>query len=75
MDMKALHRGAFQGHGPEKKPLFTQQHIKARLKFARDHLKHGNEIYKWVFWSDEATLDLYGHVDGTFVRWGNPKKC
>ena len=59
--VRALHRGGLQGHRPRRTPLLKERHIKARLKFAREHLKGKDEFWKSVLWSDETKLDLFGH--------------
>lgn len=40
--VRALHPSGHWGHRPRIMPLLTQQHIKARLKFAPGYLKHGD---------------------------------
>lgn len=45
-------------------PILTQ-----RLKFACDYLKHGDELWKSDFWSDETKMPLFGNMDVAFLRW------
>uniref|UniRef100_A0A8C4HA72 Transposase Tc1-like domain-containing protein n=1 Tax=Dicentrarchus labrax TaxID=13489 RepID=A0A8C4HA72_DICLA len=47
--VRALHRGGLQGHRPRRTPLLKEQHIKARLRFAREHLKGKDEFWKSGF--------------------------
>lgn len=41
--VRALHRGEQRGQHPRTTPSLTQQHIKAKLNFAHEHLKRGDE--------------------------------
>lgn len=38
--------------------------IKARLKFAREYLKHGDEFWKSVLWFEETKLELLLNMFG-----------
>lgn len=65
--VRALHRGGLKGHRPRKTPLLSRRHVKARLNFARDNLKHEGHFWESVLWSDETKLELFGHMDAAFV--------
>ena len=65
--VRALHRCGLQGHRPRRTPLLKERHIKARLRFAREHLKGKDEFWKFVLWSDETKLELFGHMDVAYV--------
>ncbi|CAJ0949011.1 unnamed protein product, partial [Ranitomeya imitator] len=41
-------------------PLLKQVHVRARLKFAREHLDDPEEFWENVLWSDETKLELFG---------------
>ncbi|CAJ0961747.1 unnamed protein product [Ranitomeya imitator] len=41
-------------------PLLKPVHVRARLKFAREHLDDPEEFWKNVLWSDETKLELFG---------------
>ncbi|CAJ0967625.1 unnamed protein product [Ranitomeya imitator] len=41
-------------------PLLKQVHVRARLKFAREHLDDPEEFWENVLWSDETKLELLG---------------
>ncbi|XP_056113424.1 scavenger receptor cysteine-rich type 1 protein M130-like [Rhinichthys klamathensis goyatoka] len=44
-----------------KVPLLKPAHVKARLKFANDHLDDPEESWEKVMWSDETKIELFGH--------------
>lgn len=56
--VRVHHRGGLRGHRARKTPLLSQWHIKARLNFARDNLKHKGEFWKSVLWSVSQKLFL-----------------
>ncbi|XDV52100.1 hypothetical protein PO909_020865 [Leuciscus waleckii] len=41
--------------------LLKPAHVKARLKFANDHLDDPEESWEKVMWSDETKIELFGH--------------
>uniref|UniRef100_A0A8C7WS48 Transposase Tc1-like domain-containing protein n=1 Tax=Oryzias sinensis TaxID=183150 RepID=A0A8C7WS48_9TELE len=43
-----------------KVPLLKSAHVKARLKFANDHLDDPEESWETVLWSDETKIELFG---------------
>ncbi|XP_061703403.1 uncharacterized protein LOC133515117 isoform X2 [Syngnathoides biaculeatus] len=45
----------------QKVRLFKPAHVKARLKFANDHLDDTEESWEKVLWSDETKKELFGH--------------
>uniref|UniRef100_A0A8C6SCK5 Transposase n=1 Tax=Neogobius melanostomus TaxID=47308 RepID=A0A8C6SCK5_9GOBI len=44
-----------------KVPLLKPAHVKARLKFAHDHLDDPEESWEKVMWSDETKMERFGH--------------
>ena len=50
--VRALRRGGLQGHRPRRTPLLKELHIRARLRFAREHLRGKDAFWKSVLWSD-----------------------
>ena len=64
--VRALHHGGLQVNRPRRTPLLKERHIKARLRFAREHLKGKDEFWS-VLWSDETKLELFGHMDVAYV--------
>ncbi|CAJ0944857.1 unnamed protein product [Ranitomeya imitator] len=43
-------------------PLLKPVHVRARLKFAREHLDDPEEFWENVLWSDETKLELFGET-------------
>ncbi|KAK3524868.1 hypothetical protein QTP86_010095 [Hemibagrus guttatus] len=41
-------------------PLLKPVHVRARLKFAREHLDDPEEDWENVIWSDETKIELFG---------------
>ncbi|KAK3574795.1 hypothetical protein QTP86_018385 [Hemibagrus guttatus] len=41
-------------------PLLKPVHVRARLKFAREHLDDPDEDWENVIWSDETKIELFG---------------
>ncbi|CAJ0919377.1 unnamed protein product [Ranitomeya imitator] len=41
-------------------PLLKPVHVRARLKFAREHFDDPEEFWENVLWSDETKLELFG---------------
>ncbi|KAK3525824.1 hypothetical protein QTP70_010312 [Hemibagrus guttatus] len=41
-------------------PLLKPVHVRARLKFAREHLDDAEEDWENVIWSDETKIELFG---------------
>uniref|UniRef100_A0A8D0DHJ2 Transposase n=1 Tax=Sander lucioperca TaxID=283035 RepID=A0A8D0DHJ2_SANLU len=62
----SLSNSLTQRHGlkscmARKVPLLKPAHVKARLKFANDHLDDPEESWEKVMWSDETKIELFGH--------------
>ena len=51
---RVLHRHGLRGCRARRKPLLQKQHLKARLKFAADHMDKGQGFWRKVLWSDET---------------------
>ena len=56
-----LRRHGLKSCMARKVPLLKPAHVKARLKFANDHLDDPEESWEKVLWSDETKIDLFGH--------------
>ena len=54
----------------KRKPLLTKKHIKDRLEFIRNHSEWGEEEWRSVLWSDEATFYV-SDGSGKYV-WRKP---
>ncbi|KAG1937261.1 hypothetical protein F2P79_018180 [Pimephales promelas] len=48
-------------YGTEGSPAFKPARVKARLKFANDHLDDPEESWEKVMWSDETKIELFAH--------------
>lgn len=51
-----------------KRPKLSTYHRQQRLAFAREHKKWTLEDWKWVVWSDETKINLYG-TNGREYVW------
>ena len=75
---RVLHRHGLRGCHARRKPLLQKWHLKARLKFAADHMDKEKAFWRKVLWADETKMQLFGHNDQRYVwrRQGeafNPK--
>uniref|UniRef100_A0A8C6TYF3 Transposase n=1 Tax=Neogobius melanostomus TaxID=47308 RepID=A0A8C6TYF3_9GOBI len=52
-------------------PRPKSSHVKARLKFANDHLDDPEESWEKVLWSDETKIELFGPNAKRYV-WSKP---
>ena len=64
---RVLHRGGLHARRPQKTPLLRKRHLKARLAFARGHMKEDPSFWSTILWSDETKLELFGHMDAEYV--------
>ena len=55
-----LRRHGLKSCSARKVPLLKPVHVKARLKFANDHLDDPEEEWEKVMWSDETKIELFG---------------
>lgn len=55
-----LRRNDLKSCRARKVPLLKKMHVKARLKFANEHLGDSDEAWKKVMWSDETKIELFG---------------
>lgn len=55
-----LRRQGLKSCSARKVPLLKPTHVKARLKFANDHLDDPEEEWEKVMWSDETKIELFG---------------
>lgn len=60
--------GGLGSYRPCKKPLLSKKNIKARLKFAEEHVNWTVEEWKKVIWSDESKFNLFSSDGNTYVR-------
>ncbi|KAI4875432.1 hypothetical protein NFI96_005405 [Prochilodus magdalenae] len=55
-----LRRQGLKSCSARKVPFLKPTHVKARLKFANDHLNDPEEKWEKVMWSDETKIELFG---------------
>ncbi|TWW62316.1 hypothetical protein D4764_04G0009630 [Takifugu flavidus] len=64
---RVLHRHGLRGCHARRKPLLQKRHLKARLKFAADHMDKDKTFWRKVLWSDETQIELFGHNAQQYV--------
>ena len=67
----ALHQSGIYGRVARRKPLLSAKHMKARLEFARKHLKDSQTLRNKILWSDETKIELFGLNSKRYV-WRTP---
>ncbi|KAK3560030.1 hypothetical protein QTP86_033826, partial [Hemibagrus guttatus] len=55
-----LHHQGLKSCSARRVPLLKPVHVRARLKFAREHLDDPEEDWENVIWSDETKIELFG---------------
>ncbi|KAK3567122.1 hypothetical protein QTP86_010083 [Hemibagrus guttatus] len=55
-----LRRQGLKSCSARRVPLLKPVHVRARLKFAREHLDDPEEDWENVIWTDETKIDLFG---------------
>ena len=60
---RRLHQREFRGFTTRRKPLVSLKNRKARLKFAKQHLKKSSQFWNYILWTDETKMNLY-HSNG-----------
>ncbi|KAK3538063.1 hypothetical protein QTP70_027414 [Hemibagrus guttatus] len=55
-----LRRQGLKSCSVSRVPLLKPVHVRARLKFAREHLDDPEEDWENVIWSDETKIELFG---------------
>ncbi|KAK3530759.1 hypothetical protein QTP70_000805 [Hemibagrus guttatus] len=61
-----LRRQGLKSYSARRVPLLKPVHVRARLKFAREHLDDPEEDWENVIWSDETKIELFG--PGRLIR-------
>ncbi len=54
-----------------RKPLLSARHMKARMEFAKKHLKDSKMVTNKILWSDETKIELFGLNSKRYV-WRKP---
>ncbi|KAF2368255.1 Transposase Tc1-like [Trinorchestia longiramus] len=57
---RALRCEGLRSRIPHKISLLKKRHVKARLKYANDHLNRPSAFWNSVLWSDETKIELFG---------------
>ena len=56
----ALHQSGLYGRVARRKPLLSKRPMRARVKFAKRHLKDSQTMRNKILWSDEPKIELFG---------------
>ncbi len=67
----ALYQSGLYGRVAREKPLLSARHIKARMEFAKKHLKDSKMVTNKILWSDETKIELFGLNSKRYV-WRKP---
>ncbi|KAF2353337.1 Transposase Tc1-like [Trinorchestia longiramus] len=70
---RALRREGIRSRTPRRTPLLQKRHVKARLKYANDHLNKPAAFWNSVLWSDETKIELFGRNSTNHV-WRQQNK-
>lgn len=65
---RRLHESKYRGFTARCKPLISLKNKKARLDFAKKHLKKPAQFWKNILWTDETKINLYQN-DGKRKVW------
>ncbi len=67
----AFHQSGLYGRVARRKPLLSARHMKARMEFAKKHLKDSRMVTNKILWSDETKIELFGLNSKRYV-WRKP---
>ncbi len=70
----ALHQSGLYGRVARRKPLLSARHMKARMEFAKKHLKDSKMVTNKILWSDETKIELFGLNSKRYV-WRKTRHC
>ncbi len=56
----ALHQSGLYDRVARRKPLLSARYMKARMEFAKKHLKDSKMVTNKILWSDETKIELFG---------------
>ncbi len=65
---RRLHQSEYRGFTTRCKPLVRLKNRKARLEFAKRHLKKPSQFWNNILWTDETKINLY-QSDGKRRVW------
>ncbi len=66
-----LHQSGLYSRVARRKPLLSARHMKARMEFAKKHLKDSKMVTNKILWSDETKIELFGLNSKRYV-WRKP---
>ncbi len=55
---RRLHQSEYEGSPQDVKPLVSLKNRKARLEFAKRHLKKPSQFWNNILWTDETKIQL-----------------
>ena len=64
-----------KGRSARKKPLLQNRHKNARVQFATEHGDNDCTFWRYVLWSDETKMELFGHNDHRYVWRKKVEAC
>ncbi len=67
-NQERLHQSEYRGFTTRCKPLVSLKNRKARLEFAKRHLKKPSQFWNNILWTDETKINLY-QSDGKRRVW------
>ncbi len=67
----ALHQSGLYVRVARRKPLLSARHMKARMEFAKKHLKDSKMVTNKILWSDETKIEVFGLNSKRYV-WRKP---
>ena len=67
----ALHQSGLYGRVARRKPFLSARHMKARIEFAKKHMKDSQTMRNKILWSDETKIELFGVNSKRYV-WRKP---
>ena len=65
---RRLHQSEYRGFTTRCKPLVSLKNRKARLEFAKQHLKKPSQFWNNILWTDDTKINLY-QSDGKRRVW------
>uniref|UniRef100_A0A671VMH4 Tc1-like transposase DDE domain-containing protein n=1 Tax=Sparus aurata TaxID=8175 RepID=A0A671VMH4_SPAAU len=67
----ALHQSGLYGRVARRKPLLSARHMKARIEFAKKHMKDPQTMRNKILWSDKTKPERFGVNSKRYV-WQKP---
>ncbi len=71
---RRLHQSEYRGFTTRCKPSVSLKNRKARLEFAKRHLKKPSQFWNNILWTDETKINLY-QSDGKRRVWKKERNC